>query len=397
MSGDSPSLPPPVAEALLSLCGAAGEAERPQRAAPLDPAHTARLCEEAVRHGLAGIVHSLRDRPLLAALSAGDAERCRRLYLGYRAAAACALRQLEELTAALSREGVPLLALKGAVSAALLYPDPGWRPLTDLDVLVPEEALETVRNVLSALGYTPTAHFTSPEEERTQLRVSHISPYAAPGRLPVEVHLRFLHGEGNGGLALEEVLAHSRESPAGWRYPCPAHFLLHAANHYMVHASLRLAELRWPVEMLIALRRWGGEIDPGEFWRAAARWGIESRVATVMATLRHYWGAAALEPPGNAAPLPPSVVLASPHRLDATIATAFSRRIALARELPDLPSRLRYLFRLAFPTPEHIRYRYDLPEGAFLGGYYLRYLTGFTGRLLRRMASRAGGEGIEPR
>jgi len=46
----------------------------------------------------------------------------------------------------LQRAAIPTLLLKGAALALLYYPDPGLRPMADLDVLVPEtRALQTLR------------------------------------------------------------------------------------------------------------------------------------------------------------------------------------------------------------------------------------------------------------
>jgi len=48
-------------------------------------------------------------------------------------------------------------------------------------------------------------------------------------------------------------------------------------------------------------------------------------------------------------------------------------RVAAVSELPDLASRVRYLFRLAFPTAEHLRWRYRLLDGSNVVPYYFRY------------------------
>lgn len=64
------------------------------------------------------------------------------------------LRQLREVVRLLNDIGVTPLLLKGAAALATdLYPDPGMRFMADLDLLVPEDALEQSVAALRANGY----------------------------------------------------------------------------------------------------------------------------------------------------------------------------------------------------------------------------------------------------
>ena len=53
----------------------------------------------------------------------------------------------------------------------------------------------------------------------------------------------------------------------------------------------------------------------------------------------------------------------------------------MARDLPDLPSRARYVFRLVFPSAENLRYRYDVPADRSLLPYYFLHPLRQIGRL----------------
>lgn len=62
-------------------------------------------------------------------------------------------RRLAPVIEMLHRAGIPTLLLKGAALALLYYPDPGLRPMGDLDVLVPEaQALQALR-LLESQGW----------------------------------------------------------------------------------------------------------------------------------------------------------------------------------------------------------------------------------------------------
>src|SRR6185503_10045012 len=64
-----------------------------------------------------------------------------------------ALGQWKEAAEAFARSGVPSLLLKGIGYLAALYPDPGWRPLLDVDLLVRHDDLPVVVRLLERLGY----------------------------------------------------------------------------------------------------------------------------------------------------------------------------------------------------------------------------------------------------
>jgi hypothetical protein len=58
-----------------------------------------------------------------------------------------------ELSRSLSREGVAAAFLKGTDLNLRAYPEPGLRPMADVDLLVPAGALDVVRRVVGDLGY----------------------------------------------------------------------------------------------------------------------------------------------------------------------------------------------------------------------------------------------------
>jgi hypothetical protein len=63
--------------------------------------------------------------------------------------------ELVELLAALRAAGVPALAIKGPVSAALCYGDYGLRAFSDLDLLIEPGHVRVASELLAARGYAP--------------------------------------------------------------------------------------------------------------------------------------------------------------------------------------------------------------------------------------------------
>lgn len=60
---------------------------------------------------------------------------------------------LREAADALGAAGVRVALLKGIAYAGTLYPDPGDRPMTDIDLLVPPEDHPRAAHILTELGY----------------------------------------------------------------------------------------------------------------------------------------------------------------------------------------------------------------------------------------------------
>ncbi len=61
---------------------------------------------------------------------------------------------LAEAVTALQGAGIEPIVLKGGALAGTLYPHPGLRPMVDLDLLIPGEAMDRAGSALAAAGYS---------------------------------------------------------------------------------------------------------------------------------------------------------------------------------------------------------------------------------------------------
>jgi len=115
------------------------------------PAVVAGLKQAVAQQGISRVVVD-RDRRGPQRLEAAlDVARRRLRHL---AAMSLALRrQLAELVAALGDRSLPAMTIKGPDFADRLYRQPSCRPFTDLDLLVPREAMDEAGEVMRHLGY----------------------------------------------------------------------------------------------------------------------------------------------------------------------------------------------------------------------------------------------------
>jgi hypothetical protein len=137
----------PCSRTLLWL--ASGVGGRPPAGA-IDPDVAERLVAAAVREGLAGL--------LFAQARAGGWHRrlperaLRRLESIYYLTVQTNLRRLAELRE-IAAAGVPFVLMQGASLLVATYPDPGLRPLSDLDIWVPPADHARLAAVLRGLGF----------------------------------------------------------------------------------------------------------------------------------------------------------------------------------------------------------------------------------------------------
>lgn len=159
-----------------------GELPDERAAAPLLREHGAGLLACAAGHGLRGVLaHHLSSIgvPLAAterALGLVDQSRQQRQQ-----------RQLGEALAALQAGGVAVVALKGPLLGARLYPAPDLRPSTDLDLLVRPGDLEPAAAALAARGWTRS---DAPRAAWFYRRLHHHVHLDREGSPTIELHHR---------------------------------------------------------------------------------------------------------------------------------------------------------------------------------------------------------------
>jgi hypothetical protein len=151
-----------------------------------------------------------------------------------RARTAAMLDSAVELLDALRGQGIAAMPLKGAALAPLYYPDPGLRPLADLDILIRPQDVARGVETLKRLGY---AYYSRSAEDEVYLRGERKPMVWAPDNVhPVELH--YALREEYAGLSCElapALWAASRDQPY-WggsraRLPDPAALLHHVCAH----------------------------------------------------------------------------------------------------------------------------------------------------------------------
>lgn len=142
---------------------------------------------------------------------------------------AALLEQLTEIAAAMERNGITCVALKGAVELLEPWWDaPNGRYLSDLDLLVPEDQIEAAHDVMRAVGAS-----SNEPPDFVALPHHHLPAYTADHWIAqVELHRRIGMGDVDALMPAKDVIANARPTDiAGVCVPSPTHRLVHLIAH----------------------------------------------------------------------------------------------------------------------------------------------------------------------
>lgn len=106
---------------------------------------------------------------------------------------------------AFNENGMEVIAMKGIYLSEGLYPEPGLRQFSDIDMLVKEEQGESAIKILREMGYRiPDLIMQVPEEIAKGEDVLHFPPMTKQG-VSIEVHTRLVRKTAEFSIDLDEV------------------------------------------------------------------------------------------------------------------------------------------------------------------------------------------------
>ncbi len=216
---------------------------------------------QARRHRLAPLLHrGVTTGRIADPLPESFREACRRLYYATARKNVVALDSGRQVLRALADAGIPAAPVKGWAlvdAKAPVYPDPGVRPMDDLDLIVPRERRARAMHVLARLGFARTtggrAALVGGHEVAFHRRVADVNVF-------VELHWAWAGSESlmrghalPGGVFLRDLCARS-DIVRGARAPTWLGHVLFGAVHGARHAWERWLWLL-DLHLLVTRRR----------------------------------------------------------------------------------------------------------------------------------------------
>lgn len=291
----------------------------------------------------------------------------------------------DRIVPALEGQVSPVVALKGATLAFTLYANPGLRQLGDLDILVPEDQVETTEGCLTGIGFhRDTTEVTEGFEEFT---IHHLHLRRdGPHPLVLEVHRRLYGSETDWfcpsldwfWTQLEPFsIPNSQGGVATLMTFNPTTNLLYLSSHLMLfHGEVR-SQLLWFYDLHLILKQWQERIDWDLLIQKAQELEWAPAVSAALQGIQKRFGT----------PIPGGVI----ERLDsirqeraAEQVRMRSQGIFLDRAVKrwmvlkskDWPGRIKVLWTFLFPSPEYIRWRHH-PNPQWIWPLYYPYRWGY--------------------
>ena len=288
---------PALRELLLEL---AGTAQRPDLSG-LTAADWAALGRMAAQHRIEPLLHRRwHDAPDIPEATAASWQAAHRqaslLGMVQRA-------ELREKVSLLEAAGFTPIALKGAWLAWQAYPEPGLRPLRDIDLLLPPDQVLAAMACLESHGYQRDPEAEMSPEECVRLD-KHLPVLIAPRGTAVELHLRLweLNQRLDHGLperSEEAVFARAERGADGIAYPAAEDMLAHLVIHALYSHRLDCGPLILSDLAFLAAAR---PLDWDTVWTRAEAEGWRDGLRLLLDLVRQYRPEAPVDLRGETTP-----------------------------------------------------------------------------------------------
>ena len=329
------------------------------------------LLDDAMKHGVAPLLHHRLQTLKNVGLPPPVSERLRDLYLHNHLRNAAVLEQLDEIASAAAAHGARLIPLKGAHLAKWVYDEPALRPMLDLDLLVRPSDELLLRRALVQSGYEDIRHC----DDIDYTKLHHLKPLSKRGGVRVEVHRALAPPDAPFIVDVAAIWARAttNHEGTGASLLAPDDVLLHLCAHTAYNDEFCVGLLAF-CDIDATVRRYNDTLDWGRFVTTANADG-RSRFAYAALHITHRLLDTAIPQP---------VLTALEHAAtdEKVIDEATAYVLGPAEDVPttvklldgagSTTARLGTIARSIFPPPDGLRKTYRLRRGA--KAVYLFYL-----------------------
>ena len=262
-------IPYPEENLLLRLLGGA-----PPIVVQPDQADATRFVELCRRHGVAAAARNAIDASGMP-WPPGVREALTRLARKTLVDNMVLLQALHEAADALSEAGAEFVLLKGVSLVGFLYPEIDQRQMSDMDLLIREEAWPAVEDLLRRRGY----RLPTPESEAALGADWYNHLLETPGNPPCSLEIHWnLESIERSRINAEELFRDAVPCAIegrSYRRLCDDHLFLHLAIHLAHHHES--PSLYWVEDLRRLLGR--GSLDWDRIARTARDWGVWNALA----------------------------------------------------------------------------------------------------------------------
>ncbi len=170
------------------------------------------------------------------------------------------IRHFADLGAALQRENLPFMPLKGVYLCTNVYENLGERSIWDIDLIVPLADLKRALTAIEGTGYHPARPYDLELEIRNY---HHVPAYLKAGAPPLEVHWALLNPRFQQGLAWQDVWGRSVPAHIGRtsvQVLSPEDLLVYLCAH-VAYQHMYIDSIRSLYDIRLVLKTFGDGLD----------------------------------------------------------------------------------------------------------------------------------------
>ncbi len=256
------------AEVLLCCLAAGADDTRTARLARLSTADWDRLIEQSARHRLAPLLYQrLKRLGPGTGIPAGILQALREAYLGSAARSMRLGHELEQVVTALQADDIPVIALKGAHLAEVVYGNAALRPMSDIDLLVRRMDLSRAADRMLEIGYSSW--------QSVGAKQAHLPPFVKPGATCIEIHWSIARPTSPFRIDVDGLWSRARPTVIAGVKPLvlsPEDLLLHVSLHASFQHRFALGLVPF-CDISATLQYYQAEMDWEEVGLRARHWG----------------------------------------------------------------------------------------------------------------------------
>ena len=201
--------------------------------------------------------------------------------------------QLRKVLQVFCQEEVPVIVLKGALLAELVYQHIGLRTMDDVDLLVSKQDLGKAEFILEQLGFCPDEAYRP--KDWYKVHHHHLVPYVSPdGSTVVEIHHDIIPVNDPIKVPIDKLWERARPIRIA-SIPCLTltweDLLVHLSHHICAQNEF-FGQLREICDIAELIGRYGQEITWDELLRISRAYKVEKHVYFALCLARDTLGAA---------------------------------------------------------------------------------------------------------
>jgi len=261
-------------------------------------------------------------------------------------------RELLKILQAFNAADVPVILLKGAHLAEVVYGNIALRPMGDVDLLVQRTDLLRAHELLVAQGYNAPS-------KNTGNALGHLPPYNKTNSPTIEIHYNIVSPPFSLKFAVEELWERARPvtiQGVDALTLCPEDLLLHLCVHTAIDHGFENGVMTF-FDIARTIEHYRDEIEWDRLLQRAGQWGLRSCVLLMLSLSKKMVGLS-LPEQRLAGGLPDSSFvreLASAEELVFAGSTPVAPDIARLFGSESIAAKLRYCLRQIFPPGEAMR------------------------------------------